>query len=211
MKAWQAAFVAIAFVLTLVHPTVAETPPTPSRSLPDLMALFPSAAHLPAPMVLVEEETRSAAEVAATFPDPDDAAHVLQVWGWAFNADRVYVAGVGGGADTPSRLEISLQQFSTDIGAAYALSYFAHGRAVMRNHGEGIVPGLRPCEAQVSGGSEVTRYVRFGDVLIRVTVTMPGTASEPTYNQALRIATTMVTAVLENTGASADSLDHVCR
>lgn len=172
MKAWKAVAIGIVLVLTIAGPIAAEVPPTPSRSLPDLMLLFPSSLQLPAEMVLAEEGERSAAEIAATFPDPDDAADVLRLWGWSFNAYRVYVAGAGAGPETPDRLEVSLHQFSTNTGAAYALSYFAHGRAVLLDQAEGPTSQLRPCEAVVSGGSEVTRYLRFGDLLVRVTSAM---------------------------------------
>ena len=105
------------------------------------MALFPSPEQLPAGMVLAEEGSLTASELAATFPDPADAAQVLETWGWSLNAYRVYVADPNAGAESQTfltRLEISLHQFSTNsmvgcatCGASYALSYFAHGRAVM--------------------------------------------------------------------------------
>ena len=108
----------MALVLTMAHPTLAETPqktPSPSRSLEDLVALFPSPEQLPAGMVLAEEGSLTASELAATFPDPDDAAQVLTTWGWALNAYRVYVADPSAGSDDQlTRLEISLHQFSTN-------------------------------------------------------------------------------------------------
>lgn len=198
-------------MLIMARPALAETPPTPSHTPQELASLFPSSAQLPAGMVLEDEGSRSADEIVATFPDPDDAAHVLQVWGWSFNVYRVYVAGIGAEPETPTRLEVSLHQFSTNIGAAYALSYYAHGRAVMLDQAEGLIPGLRPCEAEVSRGSEVTRYLRYGDMLVRVTTTMPEAPSESTYYLALRSATAMAFAVMENAGGSLRELDQTCR
>ena len=74
-------------------------------------------------MVLEDEGSRSAAEVAETFPDSEDAEEVLSRWAWAFNAYRVYVPNAGADAETPARLEISLHQFANNTGAAYALPY----------------------------------------------------------------------------------------
>jgi len=169
-------------------------------------------------MVLADEGTRSAAEIAATFPNPDDAAQVLKAWGWSFNAYRVYVAGTGAGPETPTRLEISLHQFSTNTvvgcaacGAAYALSYFAHGRAVMLDQAQLLAPGMRPCEAEVSARKELTRYLRYGDLLIRVTVAMPNAPWLNTYYLMLSYAYAMAAAVMENAGGSVRELDQSCR
>src|SRR5918994_4290641 len=102
MKAWHAALVGILLALTTAHPTVAEIPAAPSRAQSDLVWLFPNFAQLPAGMVLAEEGSRGAAEIAATFRDPVDAAQVLTTWGWVFNAYQTYVAGPGAGPQTPA-------------------------------------------------------------------------------------------------------------
>jgi hypothetical protein len=235
LKNWTAAIVAIALVLTVAKPTTAESPPTPSpsRTLPDLMALFPSPEQLPAGMVLTEEGTRTAAEIAATFPDPTDAAQVLETWGWSLNAYRVYVADPNAGADPRTFLtclEISLHQFqfSTNsmagcatCGASYALSYFAHGRAVALDQIEILAPGMRPCEAMVTGEgeqsvqttqettetTETTVYLRYGNLLIRVTATMP----RSTYHITLAEAVATAGAVMGNAGGSLHELDQTCQ
>ena len=211
MKAWRAAFVGIMLLLTFARPTLAEIPAASSQPLSNLVLLFPNFAQLPAGMVLVEEGSRSAAEIAATFRDPIDAAQVLSTWGWTFNTYRTYVAGPSAGPETPARLEVSLHQFASNTGAAYALPYFAHGRAVMLNLQEGPVGFLRPCEAAVSGAQEATRYLRIGDLLVRVTSVMPNAApTNPNY-RALGSATNVVYAVMGNAGGSAQELDQTCR
>ena len=222
MKAWHAVFVGIALVLTMAHPTLADTPqktPSPSRSLQNLMALLPSPEQLPAGMVLAEAGSLPASEIAATFPDPDDAADVLREWGWAVNAYRVYVAGTGAGPDRLTRLEISLHQFSTNsmvgcatCGASYALSYFAHGRAVMLDQGEILDPGMRPCEAELSAayGEEVTRYLRYGNLLIRVTGAAPKGHWLTAYYFTMPVAFATAAAVMENAGGSVSELDQTC-
>ncbi len=211
MRAWRVALAGVALVLAMIHPALAEVPPTPSRSLPDLVPLFPSAAQLPPGMVLADEGSRSAAEIAKAFPDPGDAAQVLTAWGWAFNAYRVYVADPGAGPETPARLEVSLHQFSSNTGAAYALPYFAHGRAVMLAQHEGPVGLLRPCDAAVTGDREATRYLRVGDLLARATAAAPDAPRDEAYFVALGSATDAAYAVLANAGGSVRELDLTCQ
>jgi hypothetical protein len=212
MRVWQAALVGITLALAIARPAWADIPPTPSRSQSDLALLFPSAVQLPPGMVLAEEGSRSAAEIAATFRDPVDTGQVLRAWGWAFNAYRVYVAGPGAGPESLTRLEVSLHQFSSNTGAAYALPYFAHDRAVMLDQQEGPTGLLRPCEAAVTGNREVTRYLRVGDLLVRVTsMAMPEAPREQAYFLTLGSATDVTLAVLANAGGSLRELDQTCR
>jgi len=211
MKAWHAALVGMMLLLTFARPTLAEIPAAASQPVANLVFLFPNFAQLPAGMVLVEEGSRSEAEIAATFRDPIDAAQVLTTWGWTFNTYRIYVAGPGAGPETPTRLEVSLHQFASNTGAAYALPYFAHGRAVLLGLQEGPVGFLRPCEAAVTGTQEATRYLRIGDLLVRVTAVMPNAAPANAYYLALGSATDVAYAVLGNAGGSAQELDQTCR
>jgi len=211
MKTWVVGFVGMVLALTLVSPAVAEVPLAQSRSPQNLVALFPSSFQLPPGMVLVEEGSRSASEIAATFPDPVETAQQLATYGWATNAYRTYVAGPGAGPTTPARLEISFHQFLTNTGAAYALPTFAHARAVMLGQAEGPTALLRPCEAATSGSSDATRYLRIGDLLVRVTVVMPGPPNQDTYYLALGTSVDVVSAVLSNAGGSWQGLDQTCR
>jgi hypothetical protein len=210
MKAWGATLLGLALGLTLAYPALAQLPPDPVRSPAQLQQLFPSTTQLPAGMVLADAGSHNADQIAATFPDPQDAAQVLATWGWVGSAYEVYVAGPGAGPDTPAQLEISLHQFSTNTGAAYALPYYAHARAVLAQQTEGPVTQLRPCEAAVSGASDVSRYVRDGDLLIRVTATMPDAARANAAYLALSVATDVAFAVLGNAGSSARELDQTC-
>src|SRR5215212_7562035 len=180
------ALVCLALILIMPHPARAEWP-DPGRSLDELRGLFPSAAQLPAGATLVEEGTRSLDELAAGFPDPDDARQVLTAWGWSRTVYRVYDIDPAAAPQSntavpaPDRLEISLHQFATSstigsaaAGASYALPYFAHGRAVMLGQEQRIELGMSPCEAAVMGAgtgesTEYTYYVRSGSLLVRVT------------------------------------------
>jgi hypothetical protein len=211
MKTWVVGFIGMFLALTLVSPALAEVRLAQSRSPQDLVALFPSPFQLPPGMVLADAGSRSASEIAATFPDPAETAQQLATYGWATNAYRTYVAGPGAGPTTPARLEISLHQFLSNTGAAYALPAFAHARAVMLDQAEGPTAQLRPCEAATSGSSDATRYLRIGDLLVRVTVVMPGPPNQDTYSLALGTSVDVASAVLGNAGGSWQWLDQTCR
>jgi hypothetical protein len=162
---WFASLIGLALILALVQPVAGQNS---TRTDVALTALFPTPAQLPAGAVLVEEGARSLDEIAGTFPDPADARQVLTTYGWAENAYRVYTVPApvtntptGG----PLRLEISLHRFAlgepgpmygcSACGAAFALPYFAHGRAVLLGQQEVIDLGTSPCELEVVGTGSV--------------------------------------------------------
>jgi hypothetical protein len=150
-------------------------------------------------------------QLAGTFRNSRDAAQLLAGWGWLGNAYRSYVAGPGAGPATPARIEISLHQFRTSTGAAYALSYFAHDRAVALHHQEEPIGLLLPCEATVLGEGEATRFLRRGALLVRVTVVMPAPAAGNADTLGLQTATDIALAVLANAGGSLRELGAGCQ
>lgn len=213
MRAWRVLVLTLAFTLTAWSAVQAGVPPDPSRTLPELVTLFPSTAQLSPGLVLQESGERTEADIAATFPDSVDAAQILHVADWLFNAYRVYVAAPGAGPDTPARLEISLHQFSSPGGAAYAMPYFVHGRAVVLGRQE-VAPWdiSSPCAGAVLADHEATRYQRIGDLLVRVTAVASDALAA---DQAYVISLTTVNAVMETmiaaTGSSRQLLDQTCQ
>jgi hypothetical protein len=163
LRPWCARLIGLALILSLIQPVAGQEP---TRTVVDLTMLFPMPAQLPAGMAL-EEGASTIDEVAAGFPDPVDARHVLATYGWAENSYRVYTAPATGATTHPSgpiRLEISLHRFAVGshvgcaaCGAARALPYFAHGRAVLLGQQEVVGLGTTPCELEVvgAGGKEV--------------------------------------------------------
>lgn len=213
MRIWRTTLLVVVFLFLSAPSTRAQVPPDPSRTLPEVIALFPGPAQLVPGLVLQETGERTEAEVAATFPDPADAAAILHTADWAFNAYRVYVAGSGSGPETPARLEISLHQFSSAGGAAYALPYFVHGRAVVLGRQE-VPPWdiASPCAGAVLADREATRYQRIGDLLVRVTAVASDelTPSEG-YAASLRTANGVTEVMIANAGSSRQLLDQACQ
>jgi hypothetical protein len=231
LRPWCAPLIGLMFILALSHPVLAGWP-DPGRSADELRGLFPSVAQLPTGATLVEEGTRSLDEIAAGFPDPDDARQVLADWGWSRNVSRVYVIDPAaaprpeGAPPAPDRLEISLHQFATSstigsatAGASHPLGYFAHGRAILLGQNQRIELGMSPCEAAVMGAGtavsgastmEYTYYVRSGSLLVRITATTSHLEGAP-YYIVMPPAFQTASAVLANAGSSRGVLRQTCQ
>lgn len=183
------------------HPAAAQpASPVPSQ-VPDLDQHFPDDDELPAGLQLESSGVRQdVAQLTGTFRNSRDAAQLLTSWGWLRNAYRSYVPREDAGPATPARVEISLHQFTSSTGAAYALAYFAHDRAVAFQHREGLGEFLLPCEAMVIGDGSATRFLRRRNVVVRVTVVMPIPLAADADTRALTSATDIALAVLANAG-----------
>ncbi len=178
------------------HVVAQSATPAATRA-PDLARLFPDERDLPTGL---EPESAGAREeigqLAGTFRNSRDAAQLLAGWGWVENAYRSYAAGPGAGPTTPARIDISLHQFRTSTGAAYALTYFAHDRAVALHHREEPIGLLLPCGATVLEDGSATRYLRSRNLLVRVTVVMNSNTDRDAVHRALETATVISIAML---------------
>lgn len=185
------------------------TTATPRASVSTLH--FPDG--LPLPAGLVEQGSGSrqtVSEIAGAFRNSRDAAQLLANWGWLGNVYRSYVAAPDARPGTPARIEISLHQFHSSTGAAYALPYLAHDRAVALHQQEELGGFLRPCASVVLGEGEATQFLRSGALLVRVTVIMPDPSNCDASALALRTATDLALAVISETGVSPRGLSAGC-
>ena len=224
-RSWFTPLIGIALFLPLIQPVAGQAP---TRTVVDLIALFPTSAQLPAGAVLVEQGARTLDEIAATFPDPADARSVLTTYGWAENAYRTStmpapVTNTPPGG--PILLEISLHRFAqgepgpmhgcSACGAAFALPYFAHGRAVTLGQREVIDLGSTPCELQVRGMAraefEFTVYQRVGAVVARITVAQTPAPGQTAYYTTAPIAGDMANALMEQAGTSRAAIRQTCQ
>lgn len=172
---------------------------------------FPEGLPLPAGLTLQASGTRrTLGEITGTFRNSRDAAQLLASWGWQGNVHRSFAAEAGAGPATPTRLEISLHQFGASTGAAYALSYFAHDRAVAMHQQEQPIGLLLPCEATVLDNGSATRYLRRRNLLVRVTVVMPQPADASADAAALATATSLAMAILAQAGSEAQAENGFC-
>ena len=181
--------------LTALLPIPTEMVPTPAEGQ------APWGSNL----TVIETGALSAVELAATFPDPADAAAMLATWGWAGNAYRVY-----GGPDD-DQLEISLHQFTRSTDAAVALGYFVHGRMVMLGDSEQPLGQGSPCDVILAGETSVTRYVRAGNLLLRVTDVLPNRPPPYALMAGMPVTYWAADAVMHNAGTSMQEIEQSCQ
>lgn len=143
----------------------------PNVVSPDLFATLPQAFDLPPDLTVSEEHARSAAAIAASFPNPPEAERLFQEWGWRESAARVFTGRTANGTH---RAETVVFQFADNQSAAEALSYFLDERAEALELVETDPPPVQADEARaitgdVADGNEATVYVRRGRDLFRIT------------------------------------------
>jgi hypothetical protein len=190
---------------------VAQRATPPASQASDLANLFPDEYELPAGLELESTGAREEiSQLAGTFRNSRDAAQLLASWGWVGNAYRSFAARAGAGNATPARVEISLHEFTSSTGAAYALSYFAHDRAVALQRQEEPGGLLLPCEAKLLDDGSATRHLRSRNLLVRVTVVMPGPGTANSGDAALATATNLAVAVLARAGDDAPAMNAFC-
>ena len=61
-----------------------------------------------------------------------------------------------------------------------------------------------------NGAEEVTRYLRYGNLLIRVTAAMPKGHSATAYYTTMPSASTTASAVMQNAGGSVQEIGETC-
>jgi hypothetical protein len=138
---------------------------------PQFFSTLPPVSELLTGLVLTEEHARSAATIAATFPNVAEAEQFFQEWGWRENAARVFTGSTSSGTN---RIEVSVFRLADEEVASVALPYFLEARGESLGLSEFTPPPATADESRaitgaVEGGREVTVYLRRGRELFRVT------------------------------------------
>jgi predicted metalloprotease len=145
---------------------------------PDLYTLLPTAEMMPAGLVVAADQARSAATLADSFADPQEAGRLLQAWSWREHVARSFVAAGTGTANGTTQFDVAVYRFGNEAGAAQALPYFLDARAAALNLHEIPAPMVgdeaRAIGGPVQEGQEVTLYVRAGSLLLRFTAVGAG-------------------------------------
>lgn len=96
-----------------------------AQTLP-LLDLLPTLEQVPAGLVLADEAERSKAEVVDQLGGSDEAAQLLEDWGWSGNAFQEYNAAADAvAAGGTTYLNISVHRFADAESAANALVFFS--------------------------------------------------------------------------------------
>ena len=96
-----------------------------AQTLP-LLELLPTQAQVPAGLALVDEAERSKAEVVAALGGTEEAAQLLDDWGWSGNAFRDFIADDSAIAPGETTfLNVSVHRFADAKSAANAMIFFS--------------------------------------------------------------------------------------
>ena len=145
-----------------------------------LRDLLPTAADIGSPFVVVDHRTRTLAEQATGFTNPDEATRLLADWRWQENAFAVFEATelTDAAGTAVARLDISLTRFADVEDASLAMPYFLVNRAVVTGQSEtkqlsqtAVGDELRVLNGPVEVGEDTTLYVRSDALLIRISAT----------------------------------------
>ena len=133
---------------------------------------FPKEADVGDGYKRADNGTRTGDEVAASFPDPEDATVQIDGFGWVENAYRQYELDSGATTDTQV-INVSVHRFKTEQGASDALAYFANGGQTAQNleevsNADTIGDESISLQGAIEGGNIYVVYFRKDDFLIRV-------------------------------------------
>jgi hypothetical protein len=171
MRNWTSIFLAVVFLLgSFISGTRSYAQ---SATLVDLL---PLPDQISPGLAIADEGSRTLADLAANFSNPEEAAQFLADWDWQGNTFRFFEsADLTDSGTLESSVEVSITRFADPAGAAAALSYFLQDRAALLGQTEAqperrIGDESRALSGKFEGSNESTLYVRSGGLVVRVTV-----------------------------------------
>lgn len=165
-------------------PAPAGAAPTPAGDIPaqtqPLLAFLPTQAQVPAGLVLTSEAERSKAEVVDSLGGSDEAAQLLDGWGWSGNAFREFAADEANAAPgAMTYLNVSVHRFADAESAANALTFFSDQVI----YGQGLLEVDAPTVGEAArllvGAPVAVLYVQNGPILYRFGASSAGADSDP--------------------------------
>jgi hypothetical protein len=161
------------FVVTGSGTLQPTSPTTGDHSLaPELADLLPNVDNLPLGFVITDEAERSKDDVAAGLGGTEEAAALLDDWGWSGNAVRDFTADED--APPPSGttlLTVSVHRFADPEAAANAVIYFSDHVIDVLAFEDAAAPAIseraRLLEGAPDGVPVSLRYVHQGPILSR--------------------------------------------
>jgi hypothetical protein len=152
-------------------------PPTATPLAADttpLLDLLPDASEAPDGLALTTEAERSKSEVVASMGGTDEAAQMLDDWGWQGTAYREFAAAdptaLPDGSVT--YLNVSVHRFGSAEAADNALTYFSdivvNGQGLQDVQVAPVGDAARGLTGAPDGNALAVLYVRSGKLLYRI-------------------------------------------
>jgi hypothetical protein len=155
-----------------------------AQTLP-LLQLLPTQDQVPAGLMLVDEAERSKDEVITALGGTEEAAQLLDDWGWSGNAFRDFIAddtGVPPGGTT--FLNVSVHRFADPESAANAMIFFSDqvvfGQGLEEVEPPAIGESARLLRGAPDGVPLSVLYAQQGPIMYRIGGSTESPDSDPT-------------------------------
>jgi hypothetical protein len=167
----------------------ATTPPEPDRDISaqtkPLLELLPTQDQVPAGLVLVDEAERSKEEVIAALGGTEEAAQLLDDWGWSGNAFRDFIADdTAESAGETTFLNVSVHRFADVESAANAMVFFSDQVILVQGLEEVEPPAIGESARLLKGAPDgvplTVLYAQQGPIMYRVGGSTDSPESDPT-------------------------------
>ena len=149
-----------------------------------LLQLLPTQDQVPAGWVLVDEGERSKEEVIAALGGTEEAAQLLDDWGWSSNAYRDFIAD----EDAPTQggttfLQASVHRFADAEAAANAMVFFSDqvifGQGLEEADPPAIGESARLLKGAPDGVPLAVLYVQDGPFFFRIGASSDSVDGDP--------------------------------
>jgi hypothetical protein len=151
-----------------------------------LLDLLPTQAQVPAGLTLTDEAERSKSEVVESLGGTDEAAQLLDDWGWSGNAFRTYTGDGSGAPGGTTYLNVSVHRFADPASADNALTYFSDqvifGQGLQEVEPPAIGEDARLLVGSPDGVPLSVLYAQQGPILYRIGASASNADGDPTVD-----------------------------
>src|SRR5215216_4969394 len=155
-----------------------------TQTLP-LLELLPTQDQVPAGLVQVDEAERSKEEVIAALGGTEEAAQLLDDWGWSGNAFRDFIADVDAPpASGTTFLNVSVHRFADPESAANAMVFFSDQVILVQGLEEAEAPAIGERARLLKGAPDgvplTVLYAQQGPIMYRIGGSTESPDGDPT-------------------------------
>src|SRR5215213_5860428 len=155
-----------------------------AQTLP-LLELLPTQDQVPAGLILVDEAERSKEEVIAALGGTEEAAQLLDDWGWSGNAFRDFIADKDAPPESGTTfLNVSVHRFADPESAANAMVFFSDQVVFVQGLEEVEAPAIGESARLLKGAPDCVPlsvlYAQQGPIMYRIGGSTESPDGDPT-------------------------------
>ena len=155
-----------------------------AETLP-LLELLPTQAQMPAGLILADEAERSKDEVIAALGGTEEAAQLLDDWGWSGNAFRDFIADEDAPPESGTTfLNVSVHRFADSESATNAMVFFSDQVILVQGLEEVEAPAIGESARLLKGAPDgvplTVLYAQQGPIMYRIGGSTESPDGDPT-------------------------------